>query len=252
MDLTPGNASRWNKVWNAGGYEPDPILKLAYGVGAMSYYNGYLYWGTLNPPLSSVNLLFQTYGKPTDPQTIVTDGLRANRTAVLLRAQNFSAAAPSINLLYGESSLPVFTAATPTTPGDWNLGPNNVPSGTCTSACGTRPLFGQSGFGNIWTDYMWSMAVINSRLYIGTMNWEFVAYGYTLAGVATLPPSLTLQPAKFGDGLFYFADSTHSITPVSTNGLRRFLNYGVRNIIPYQSLSRFYRYRQSHESSDFG
>ncbi len=101
--LTPGSAGQWNKVWNAGGYEPDPILKLlAYGVGAMSFYNGYLYWGTLNPPLSSVNLLFQTYGKPTDPQTIVTDGLRANRTAVLLRAQNFSAAsAPSINnLLY--------------------------------------------------------------------------------------------------------------------------------------------------------
>ncbi len=80
---------------------------------------------------------------------------------------------------------------------------------------------------------MWSMAVINSRLYVGTMNWEFVAYGYTLAGVATLPPSLPLQPAKFGAGLFYFADSTHSITPVSTNGLGNFLNYGVRNIIPY-------------------
>lgn len=232
--LTSANAGAtggWTKVWNAGDYDPDPLLNTTYGVGAMSFFDGYLYWGTLNPPLVSIETLFNAYGEPTDPQTIAEDSLLANRTAVLFRAQNFSTASPSINLLYGAASLPVFIPPTSTTAGTWTVEPNNVPSGTCSTACGTHALYGTSGFNNIWTNYMWSMAVINSNLYVGTMSWEFLAY----AQGSTLTSDLPLQPSKFGASLFYFADTSHAATAVSTNGLGNFLNYGVRNIIPYSS-----------------
>ena len=109
--------------------------------------------------------------------------------------------------------------------------PNNVARGTCTNACGTPSLYGSAGFNNIWTNYMWSMAVINSQLYVGTMSWEFLAYAQGGAVTQNLP----LQPSKFGASLFYFADSSHAATAVSTNGLGNFLNYGIRNIIPYSS-----------------
>jgi hypothetical protein len=196
----------------------------------MSFYNGYLYWGTLNPPLFGINTFFATYGKPTDQQTVITDVLRAYRTASLFRAQSFSTGTPSIQLLYGESSLNVYSPTTQT----WQVTPNNVPSGTCTTACGTAALYGHSGFGNVWTNYMWSMGVINSRLYVGTMNWEFLAFEQGMLGSTTIP-QIPLQPSKFGASLFYFANSTSAAVPVSINGIGNFLNYGVRNIIPYNA-----------------
>jgi hypothetical protein len=232
--LTAANAGQWTKVWDASNYEPDPLIKITYGVGALSFFNGYLYWGTLNPPVFAINIFFQTYGQPTDHQTVVTDVLRAYRTAALLRAQNFSTGTPSIQLLYGEANLSVYSPATAT----WQSTPNNVPSGTCITACGTPGLYGHSGFGNVWTNYIWSMGVINSRLYVGTMNWEFLAFEQGMAGSTTVP-QLPLQPSKFGAGLYYFADNTSAGVPVSTNGLGNFLNYGVRNIIPYNPTAFF-------------
>jgi hypothetical protein len=232
--LTAANAGQWTKVWNAGNYDPDPLLKITYGTGAMSFFNGYLYWGTMNPAFAAANVLFQTYGTPTDPTTVVTDGLLANRTAVLLRGKNFSTGTPSIDLLYGETKLPVYLPATAT----WQSTPNNVPNGTCTTACGSPALYGHSGFGNVWTNYMWSMGVVNSRLYVGTMNWEFLAFEQRMLG-NTGEPQLPLQPSKFGAALYYFADNTSAAVPVSTNGLGNFLNYGVRNIIPYNATTFF-------------
>jgi hypothetical protein len=226
-----GPAGGWTRVWNASNYDPDPLLQTTYGIGAMKFYGGYLYWGTLNPPFVAVQTLFSVYGEPTGSKTIAEYGLLANRTAVLLRGQNFSTGSPSIDLLYGASTLPVFVPPTSTTAGTWTVAPNNVPGGTCTTACGTHSLYGTSGFNNIWTDYIWSMAVINSQLYIGTMNWEFLAF----AQGSTLTANLPFEPSKFGAALYYFADTSHGATAVSTNGLGNFLNYGVRSIIPYSS-----------------
>lgn len=241
--LTTDYAPQWTKVWNAGNYDPDPTIKQTYGMGGMAFYNGYLYWGTLNPTLSGVNRIFNLYGKPSDPNTVVTDGLKANRTSVLFRAQNFSTGTPSIDLLYGETQLPVYTPANnttnPPTPESWTLMPNNVPSGSCTTACGTPALYGQSGFNNIWTNYIWGMSVINSRLYVGTMSWEFLAAANANQSSTPLPTLATPQPSHFGASLLYFPDTTHGAIPVSTNGLGNFLNYGVRNIIPYSPTSFF-------------
>jgi hypothetical protein len=241
--LTTANAAQWTKVWNAGNYEPDPVIKTTYGTGQMAFYNGYLYWGTLNPTLSAVSRIFKVYGTPTDPNIIGEDALKANRTAVLFRGQNFSTGTPQIDLLYGQSALPVYSAGNPTAnppvPPSWTLTPTNTPTGSCATACGTPPLFGESGFNNVWTNYMWSMAVINSRLYVGTMNWEYLAAAGLITNNAQLPPLGTPQPSQFGANLYYFADTSTPAIPVSTNGIGNYLNYGVRNIIPFSATMFF-------------
>ncbi len=238
--FTPATPAVWTKVWDAGNYDPDPLLRTTYGTGAMSFYNGYLYWGTLNPPFSSVNKFFQTYPKPTDLTTSTEFVLQANRTAVLLRGQNFSTATPTVDLLYGETGLPVFTApVAPATLGTWALQPNNIPTSTCSVNCGVPPLYGHSGFNNIFTNYMWTMALLNNRLYVGTMNWAFLANTYSVASNVSVPAYLQLTPSNFGAALYYFSDTTHPAIPVSTNGIGNYLNYGVRNMIPYSSSSLF-------------
>lgn len=236
--LTPANAAQWTKVWNTANYEPDPVLKLSYGMGSMAFFDGYLYWGTLNPVLSGVSKLFSQYGKPTDTSTLVEWVARGNRTAVMFRAQNFSTSYASVDLLYGEANLPVLIPASGSAPATWVLQPNNVPSNGCTAACGTPALFGHSGFDNIWTNYMWSMGVVNSRLYVGTMDWSFLAYANGFQSTNPAYPMIP-DPTKFGGGLFYFPDTVHGVVPVSINGVGNFFNYGIRNIMPYSPTQFF-------------
>jgi hypothetical protein len=236
--LTAANAAQWTKVWNASNYEPDPVLKLSYGMGSMAFFDGYLYWGTLNPVLSGASKLFTQYGKPTDIATLVEWVARGNRTAVMFRAQNFSTPYASVDLLYGEANLPVLIPPSGSAPATWTTQPNNVPSNGCTTGCGTRALFGHSGFDNIWTSYMWSMGVVNSRLYVGTMDWAFLAYANGFQSTNPAYPMIP-EPAKFGGGLFYFPDTVHGVVPVSINGVGNFFNYGIRNIMPYSPTQFF-------------
>jgi hypothetical protein len=236
--LTPANASQWAKVWNVGNYDPDPTLRLVYGMGAMTFYNGYLYWGTLNPTFAGPMKLFTKYGTPTDQRTLVEWALKGSRPAVLFRAQGFSTPAPFIDLLYGETKLPVLIPPSSGVPGEWVWQANNVPNLACSTACGTPALFGHSGFNDFWTNYMWSMAVINQQLYVGTMDWSFLVWA---SGFRTSNPQFPAipDPGNFGGDLYYFPDVTHAAIPVSKNGVGNFLNYGIRNIIPYSS-TRFF------------
>jgi hypothetical protein len=245
--LTSANAGAsggWSKVWNAGNYDPDPVIQCTYGVGGMTFFNGYLYWGTLNPTLAAIQRIVNIYGKPTDPQTVATFVVQGNRSSVVFNGQNFSTATPTVNLLYGNAQLPVYVPANPNanppTAAAFVQTKNNVPSGSCITACGTPATYGLSGFDNVFTNYTWTMTVINTRLYVGTMNWEFLAYTAEQANISELPTgALSPSPSAFGGKLYYFPDTFHGAIPVSTTGVGNFLNYGVRNIIPYSSTMFF-------------
>jgi len=109
--------------------------------------------------------------------------------------------------LYGESALPAFGPA-----GAWQ------PTST-----GYTPLYGASGFGNVFNNYTWTMGVSAGRLYVGTMDWSFVAHD--------LIPGRPVDPAGFGADLWMFRSSAGPATAVDTTGLGNYLNYGIRTMV---------------------
>jgi hypothetical protein len=159
--LTPSNANQWTKVWSVDAYEPDPLTAATYGIGKMSSFGGYLYFGTMHR--GQANEVHQAvYGD--DTTGFRSTGTR--RATTIFRAQNLGAGNQQVEVLYGESQLWVESPAN-----TWTLTNNKL---------NQTPLFGSQGFGNLRNNYDWSMAVFNNQLYIGTLNisdgadlWEF-------------------------------------------------------------------------------
>lgn len=80
--LTAGNANNWTLVWSVVDYEPDVVLSLHYGGGAMASFGDYLYWGTMHVP-GTVQLAHAlAYGSPTEPTEPEEPGLDATEQEI--------------------------------------------------------------------------------------------------------------------------------------------------------------------------
>jgi hypothetical protein len=224
--LTTANAAQWTKIWNALNYEPDPVIACSYDVGAILDWNGYLYFGTMNVPYTSQGRLVNYYGKPTDNSVYIQYIEDAWRAAIVLRGINLTTA-PQYDLLYGYSQQYVYSPGPDVNSGTFTLTPNAMG--------GAQPLYGASGFNNPYTNYIWSMGAWQGRLYVGTMDWSFMA-GQTSTLIFPAPPNnitKIIPPTEYGAGLFYFPNTSSKALPESTNGVGNYLNYGIRNIMPY-------------------
>jgi len=148
---TPG---AWKKVWDAGDYEPDPVVAKTYGGGALAYYQGYLYWGTMHVAGASSFILMDQYGYP-DQMDQEEFFLNSHRALSIFRGRNFENQFGRAELLYGESILPVYN------------GESQTFSNTYT---GMNPLFGSSGFDALTNTYTWTMQVVGDYLFVGTLD----------------------------------------------------------------------------------
>ena len=134
--------------------------------------------------------------------------------------------------MYGEAQLPVWRPATATESGRWEKVNNNMPPGH------RVPLYGLSGFTNAYNNYVWSMAVWNNRLWVGTMDWSHPAeQGAETIFESQLQPlpievSLFFAAQTFGGDLFFFQDSRSPAVAESTAGVGNPTNYGIRNMVP--------------------
>lgn len=132
--LTGFNAGQWKQVWSVIEYEPDLIIAMHYGGGAMASFDGYLYWGTMHVP-GTANLAHDTlYGEPVplvprpdpypedpeDPDRLAyeadqeriddeqeEDFRNSYRAISLWRGRNFTNTGGEIDLLYGSEEMPV-------------------------------------------------------------------------------------------------------------------------------------------------
>jgi hypothetical protein len=214
------STATWSEPWNVLDYEPDPVTALTYGSGALAVYNGQLYWGTMHVPLFSSLVHYALYGAgiASDTATNTTMIYNSERSIAIFRGANFGQSAlsvffgrapQSIQLLYGETSLPVWIPNSLTDiqgPGRWvNM---------LTKA--GMPRFGHSGFGNEYNNYTWSMTVYKGSLYIGTMDWSILGGG----------PS-----SSYGADLWRFNAPYQPAEAVDTTGVGNPLNYGIRNMI---------------------
>lgn len=206
--LNPEDAAAWQQIWHTGMYEPDPVIASSYALGGLESYQGQLYWGTMHVPLQATALHTAVY-RPRTPTQVRDTLINTQRASGLFRGRFLGTGHQEVELLYGAAELPAFDPAAADGLGAWSAVPT-----------GYTPLYGASGFGNRFNAYTWKMVTSGGRLYVGTMDWTY------LAG-ANLNP----DPAEFGADLWVFESGQEPATAVDTRGLGNYLNQGVRNIV---------------------
>jgi hypothetical protein len=222
--LTKAHKGLWKKAWQVDAYEPDTLTASTYGGGALASFGGYLYWGTMHVPLISAFIHFKTYGLPANLKEALDAIFGTYRAISIFRGKNFGTEREKIRLVYGMSHLPRFTPDL-----GWEIVPNNLPE--------PRPLWGLSGFGNMFNLYTWAMSVYHDRLYVGTLDWGllFRESLNTFLKRLHLPPlpsdTLKLPVYSFGADLFFFPSPLCPAVPESIDGAGNYTNYGIRTMI---------------------
>jgi hypothetical protein len=269
--LAPSDATGWVETFNVGQYEPDPGTAFSLVGGAVEPYNGQIYWGTMQVPLTGYITHCRAVGAQ-DPNGCGANATTAGALAALILTvrptaifrNNGSATSPVTESLYGAAKLPAYQVTGPTS-GTWTLADNKLN--------GVAPTFGPIGFGNPFNAYTWSGAVYQNRLYFGTFDWSYLAWDAlpSLAAVAGLNPTTgplsasNLQPLinnypttpptsdlwwtwaqtntfiqvlknnntglAFGADLWRFDSPSVAAKAESINGLGNPLNYGIRSLV---------------------
>ena len=171
LSALEGSESSEVQIWTASDYEPDPVIALTYGVGALSSFDGQIYWGTMHVPYTGFRAKLAAYAAPGSPQEIAQDFLGTLRAGTLYRTSVPAEGEVDLpELLYGNPLIPVCNpdpvTDPPTVPPtcSWTVQPNEF----------SLPRFGLAGFGNPFNNYIWSMAELEQELYVGTMDWSYL------------------------------------------------------------------------------
>lgn len=162
------------QVWTASDYEPDPLIAMTYGVGALAAFDNQIYWGTMHVPYTSFRAKVATYGAPDTTQEAAQDFLGTLRASSVYRTSiPNDGQFDQPQLLYGNPLLPVCNRDSD---GDLSASPPILP--TCSWTVQPNefglPRFGLAGFGNPFNNYIWSMAELDEELYVGTMDWSYL------------------------------------------------------------------------------
>lgn len=215
--LTAADAAGWTQVWHARQYETDRIIGATYGGGGIAAFGDYVYWGTMHVPLKATKVYQSAYPQTTD-EGKAAQTQNTQRAISIWRAKGLGTADQKIELLYGNTQLPAYTASTNT----WTA-----------VSTGWTPLYGKSGFDNPFNNYTWRMLVVDGKLYVGTMDWSYIVQDLVEQGGGKSTAGLkAIDPTVYGGDLWMFPSTEEKAVPVSTQGLGNYLNYGVRNMIP--------------------
>jgi len=124
--LTSANANNWVELWKVSDYEPDPVTAKIVAGGAAHSYDGYLYWGTMQVPLSGAAAHFIAYPPtqmPPPAKDIALAILGSNRAIGIFRCCSTTLSdtnpEPDTELLYGDAKMGVYSPST-----GWSLQPN--------------------------------------------------------------------------------------------------------------------------------
>jgi hypothetical protein len=209
--LTSADAGNWTQIWEPSMYEPDPVTAATYAGGAIVYWNGGLYFGTMHSTSQAAALHDKIYGQPQTYQQYTAIFQSTYRAISIWEIQNADTT-PAITLLYGESALP-----------RWVPSMNAFQS----KSTGWTPLYGPSGFGNLYNNYTWTGGVFQNRLFFGTEDW---GYEQSEDGQPTPAPGLNEPSSGYGADLLRFDTTSAAAVAESINGLGNYLNYGIRSM----------------------
>ncbi len=229
--LVQTHTNSWVKVWRAGNYEPDPLNAAIYGIGAMASYGGYLYWGTMHVHGKAAVVYINEYNMGISK--FINAYFNSWRATAIFRGHNFGDP-DSVELLYGDATLPVYVSNGESS-GYWTYRDNNMG--------GISGKYGQAGFGNVYNNYTWTMAVYADQLFVGTMDhsylwldWDALQQHYWGNDYFTIPtfdfPWLwTPSEEEYGADLWRFPSTGEKAVRVSRDGLGNYTNYGFRSVI---------------------
>jgi hypothetical protein len=215
--LTPADATGWTQVWSPAEYEPDPVVRRAYALGGLASYGGHLYWGTMHVPLQATALHLRVY-PPRSAEQLRATQRNTQRALAIFRGHDFGGADETVETLYGESQLPAYDPTANDGAGAWR----SVPTGV-------RPVYGGSGFDDPYNLYAWRMMVAGGRLYIGTMDFAYIALGGQQPAPGTGPAGATSP--TFGSDLWAFDAPGRPARAVDKTGFGNPLNQGVRTMV---------------------
>jgi hypothetical protein len=220
--LSAAHAGLWEKIWAFDEYEPDPVVALTYGGGDVASFGDYVYWGSMHVPLLSASAWFAVHGTPdgTAERLLVTAA--THRAISIFRGRLTDEGAFEAELLYGHSMVNVYSDYY----GMWfpsvmGMGP---------------PLYGNAGFGNLLNNYTWTMQVHEGSLYVGTMDFSYLAV--ELADQFGIPADMLdgLLSGNFGADVWRFDSTDGPAVAESLNGLGNYSNYGVRTMLAGDAL----------------
>ena len=241
--LNPEDAAGWQKVWDVSSYEPDPVIARAYALGGLAAYDGQLYWGTMHVPMKATSLMLSTY-PPKDEDALNETVNNSQRAISIYRGWGFGSSRQKVDMLYGATDLPAYDPTANAGAGAWAM-----------QSTHQTPLYGGPGFGNPYNNYTWSMVVAGGKLYVGTMDWSYLAkeLGDSTAAQLGLDPKMgdvlaqaparaaaaatpgavatDLPPAVYGGDLYAFTSPRKPATMINDTGLGNYLNYGIRNMV---------------------
>jgi hypothetical protein len=216
--LSSADADRWEVVWQISAYEVEPSA--FYFGGALASHDGHLYWGTMSVPGIGLGIFSQLYGLPADTRAYAAAFLGTYRPTVLFRGKDFGDRdGARIELLYGTAHLPRYNPATQA----WEIVPNRM---------GEAPRFGLAGINNFFNNYTWWMEPYRGELFVGTMDFLYVAGGFAEVFGITIPESIKELAHHFtGADLYVFNSDSRPARPVSISGLGNYTNYGFRTMV---------------------
>jgi len=260
VDLADGP---WTKFWEISDYEPNQVNSLVTGVGAMASYGGNLYWGTMHPPFLAMAAHYGFYeatfyegvaGQGYYEEFLLAAFLGTHRATSLWMGSNLGDT-NDVDMLYGLPALPYFD------PGTDPIPPDPVIEDYWTIVdTGWEPVWGISGFGNLFNNYTWSMTVNNGRLWVGTMDMlyllvdagaaflegilesqgltvedavaQLIALGYLDSTMLEALEALGSEDIGItaGADLYYFPAPDAPAFPESLSGIDNLTSYGVRNM----------------------
>ncbi len=205
--LTAAQTTGWKQVWSPLQYDPDPVVsRYGYSGGAIEQYDGWVYWGTIHNQNSEAQVVEEEckksfcFGVPNNPKEQRALNQGVYRSTSFWRGRNLEdPRTREIQLLYGESQLPVCCVA----PKTFGMQPT-----------GWTPLYGPSGFGNPGNEYTWTMTVFDGHLFIGTYDASI------LQGQAAA--------AEDGADLWRIDSSDSPAVNENYSGLGDIRNYGIR------------------------
>jgi len=212
----------FSKVFSAADFEPDPVIANAWLMGAITEFRGQVYWGTIHPGGQAFTHLMMAH-----PTVLFSAGEaipKTHRRAHLFRTDFSEPGKPRTELLYGERSYWAYEE------GDWIQRPNRM---------GLEPLLGESGYGDDFNEYTWTMIPYRDSLYIGTfdisgpMNLirEGIDCGVGCFVLRAMAEHASEKPRTAGFDLYRMDDPQQPAVALTRDGFGNPANNGVRNAV---------------------